>query len=165
LKVQSFTKVVAAAVCICAMVVLSACGDKSTSPPQPVAPHDSVNWVGSGVVYDTSIVKKDHSAIFFMVSWCSWCNKLKKETLTDTAVVRILNESFNSIRIDPDADSLVQYNDTLVSPAYLTSHIYGVSGYPEIDLFDRAGVRRGRLPGFRSAATLAQELRQFLSGK
>ncbi len=146
------------------LAALVACSDNPTAPKPPAQARDSVHWSGSSVIYDTSIVKKEYSALFFMASWCGWCNKLKKETLTDTAVVRILNESFNCVGIDPDADTLLQYKDSLVSAAYFTSDLYGVTGYPTIFLLDRTGVSLLRLSGYRPADTLARELEGFLTG-
>lgn len=144
---------------------LCACGNKSTNPDTSPPKLDSIHWVGSSIVYDTTVIKKDHSVMFFLASWCGWCKKLKNETLTDTTVIRILNEHYNAVNIDPDADTLVAYQDTMVSPRYLAEDIYKVSGYPEIDIFNRSGDRIARLIGFRTAAAFVLELDRFRDKK
>ncbi|HVP06653.1 MAG TPA: thioredoxin fold domain-containing protein [Candidatus Acidoferrum sp.] len=163
IREQDMVRTVSLILACSALVILISCNEKPTSPRQQNVARDTVHWVGSEIAYDTSITKKDFTMMLFSATWCGWCKKLKRETLTDTTVVRILNDSFNCVCIEEDADSLVRYKDTLVSPEYLASDIFAVTGYPTIYFLDRAGVCMSSLIGYRPAGTLAGELESFLA--
>ena len=140
--------------------IIPTCSKESHNAPSQPRPsaRDSVHWTGTAAVYDTSIIKNDRSVIFFLASWCGWCNKLKNETLKDSTVIRILNESFNAVAIDPDADTQVVYFDTTVSARDLCNDIYSVHAFPTIYFFDRAGTAISSTAGYRDASTFANQL-------
>lgn len=125
---------------------LASCGHKG-----PTKSDGTLNWVNTSVLYDQRIAKKDHSLLFVMTSWCGWCKKLKSETLADTAVCQILNESFNVAQIDADSDSLVAYMDTTVTCRYFSGMIYHVGGYPTTVVLTKEGKLMGAIGGYQNA--------------
>lgn len=131
------------------VLFVGGCGN-SDKPSAPVNP-PTIVWQSSGIIWDTTVVKKDHSIMFFLSNSCSWCTKLKNETLKDTAVVRVLNESFNCVAIDPAADSLVQYRDSMLTCSQFLSRFH-IRGYPTAYYFDRAGDTLGSVLGYHPAA-------------
>jgi len=152
--------VVAAAVVGAAF--LSCARERPTAPRgTPPAP-TTLHWVSTAVIYGNSPGKKDHSLVFILATWCGWCKKLKTETLADTTVVRMLNESFNIAQIDPDSDSLVVYKDSVVTCKQLARSIYGVRGYPTIIAIDRMGEELGAISGYRDPAPFVDVLELIL---
>jgi thioredoxin-related protein len=138
---------------------LTACSKKSTEPE----PKESLTWVSTAVLYDTTIEKKDHSLLFFFTDWCYWCQKLKKETLTDPRVVRVLNESFNISQVNPQADSLVVYFDTTVTCGAL-ANIYDVKSIPQTCVLDRPGDLLVKISGYKTPDQFLQMLESIRNG-
>jgi hypothetical protein len=108
----------------------------------------ALNWQGTSILYDSLALKKDHSLLFVLASWCSWCRRLKSQTLVDSTVIRLLGESFTIAQIDPDSDSLVAYTDGSVSCRFMANTIYRVGNYPTIIILNAKGVETGRLIGY-----------------
>lgn len=133
------------------------CGDspKPVAPPQMTA--EAIAWQGSGILWDTTAVKKDHSVVFFLAGWCGWCKKLKNETLRDSLVVKMLNESFNCVAIDPDQDSLVRYRDSMVTCRQF-NNLFKVSAYPTGFFLARNGDSLDYLGGYVPAEELLRRL-------
>ncbi len=138
---------------------LTACSKKSTEPE----PKESLTWVSTAVLYDTTIEKKDHSLLFFFTDWCSWCQKLKKETLADARVVQVLNESFNISQVNPQADSLVVYFDITVSCGALAD-IYDVESIPQTCVLERSGDLMGKILGYKTPDQFLQMLESIRNG-
>ena len=131
----------------------SCSGKKSTAPAseEPAETTDTtLTWVGTDVVYRDVAGKHDHSIIFVLAEWCGWCQRLKRETLTDSTVIHMLNESFNCVHLNPDADSMVAYQDSMVTCHDLASRIYGVNGYPTMLFFKGNGDFIGPAPGYKN---------------
>lgn len=143
-----------AALCLLTTVVVISCsGKKSTdsTTEEPAQTIDTVlTWVGTDVVYQDLPGKHDHSIIFVLAEWCGWCQRFKRETLADSTVIHVLNESFNIVHLNPDADSMVVYRDSTVNCGDLAGSVYDVHSYPSMLFFDRDGdltcVRRGYKP-------------------
>jgi thioredoxin-related protein len=125
----------------------------------------SLNWVGTSVLYHPTEGKKAHSLIFVLVTWCGWCKKMKSETLADTSVCRILNESFNIAQIDPESDSLVVYQDTTVTCRYLAGTVYNVRGYPTTIVLDKEGALIGAIPGYQEPVAFVDLLQRIRDGE
>src|SRR5512140_1951051 len=134
-------------VLIAALYCLS-CDKKGTTPAQ-IQSNPSIHWVSTVVIYDSTAVKKNYSILFFEADWCGWCTKLRNETLRDTQVVRILNDSFNCSTIDIESDTPLRYFVSTVTCHQLAG-IYGVSGIPDMRFLDRKGLTIGRAGGYRS---------------
>ncbi|MBD3381158.1 MAG: thioredoxin fold domain-containing protein [candidate division Zixibacteria bacterium] len=58
-----------------------------------------------------------HVAVFFETTWCGYCKKMHKTTLTDERIISMLNEDFVAVQVDGDRQK------NLVRD-------YGVRGYP-----------------------------------
>jgi thioredoxin-related protein len=150
-------------------VVISCSGKKSTDPktePEPEPTADTVlNWVGTNVVYHEAVGKHDLSIIFVLAEWCGWCRRMKTETLADSTVIHMLNESFNIVHVNPDVDSMVVYRDSTVSCGDLAGAVYGVRAYPAMLFFTRNGDMIDRRLGYRPAAGFLSLLDSVRAGE
>lgn len=88
-------------------------------------------------------------AVFSAPSWCSWCQKLDKETLTDAKVQEEL-KGLHVVFVDYDKEK------ELVSK-------YQVSGVPMTILFDSSGKKIHDIIGFRKAADFLEEVKAGLA--
>lgn len=149
-------------ICILFFIWWLGCDGKS-SISQPEINTDQINWVSTSVLYDTTIVKKDYSLILFTASWCGWCNKLERETLTDSAVIVTLNGYYNCVRIDPYVNSQVIFYDSLISPMEF-ARLYDVTGFPTICFLNYAGVVIGHAIGYKTPNELTGILDTIRTG-
>lgn len=88
-------------------------------------------------------------AIFSAPSWCSWCQKLDKETLTDAKVQEEL-KGLHVVFVDYDKEK------ELVSK-------YQISGVPMTILFDSSGKKIHDIIGFRKATDFLEEVKTGLA--
>jgi thiol:disulfide interchange protein len=89
-------------------------------------------------------------AIFSAPSWCVWCRKLDKETLTDTKVKEELKK-FRVVFVDFDKETALDSQ-------------YGISGVPTTILFNSSGKRVHDIIGFRDAGPYLDEIKQAFAG-
>lgn len=85
-----------------------------------------------------------HTVVVFHADWCPWCRMLKRETLSDPAVINAL-KPFGKVSVDTEENSD-------------TSAAYEVSGIPVIVVLDKDCKEVIRISGFVDAETLLEEL-------
>lgn len=149
------------------MAVFFGCGDKPTESHEnttlPATVADSILWTSTSVFYDTTITKHDYSLIIFGAPWCGYCQLLEEQTLTDSAVIAIMNESFNCAKINVDADSLVAYYDSMVTcEEYALA--YEVRGIPSTCILNRRGELLGKINGYHEPENYAAYLDAIRNG-
>ena len=114
-----------------------------------------IQWTGTNVVYDSTIVKKSYSIIYFYATWCSYCKKMESNTFKNPEVSNIIYSSFNMAKINVDSDTLVNYFDTTVTCYDLAGKIYKITGVPTIIFFGKRGNYIGSVPGYSPPANFA----------
>jgi len=87
--------------------------------------------------------------IYFWADWCTYCNKYRVETLSDSAVVKILGEDFVLLSIDVNNDQ-----EGIAS-------IYGVQVMPTTLFVDSDGVVLETVRSFVPPSTLTPILRKI----
>jgi thioredoxin 1 len=107
-----------------------------------------IQWVGTNVVYDSTVVKKNYSLIYFYANWCGYCKQMEANTFKNPEVSNIIYESFNIAKINIDSDTLVDYFDTTVTCHDLAKNIYRISGVPTSCIFGKKGNYIGSVPGY-----------------
>lgn len=90
--------------------------------------------------------------------WCSWCKKMDSEVYTDASVAQILNEKFVAIKLNAEANSSIQYDNTTYSNADF-SQALGITGYPATVFFGSDTKPITLLPGYVDAQRFATILR------
>ena len=85
-------------------------------------------------------------AIFSAPSWCGWCKKLDKETLTAPQVQEELKR-FHVVFVDYDKEKALDSK-------------YAIEGVPTTIIFDKSGRQLGEIGGFRDAARFLEEIRK-----
>lgn len=73
--------------------------------------------------------------------------------MTDSAVVSIIDSSFNIAGIDISRDTTVVYFDTSYTCRDLAEDIYNIHGWPTVIFLDYRGDYRGMVVGYYDAET------------
>ncbi|RKX18710.1 MAG: hypothetical protein DRP51_08690 [Candidatus Zixiibacteriota bacterium] len=124
----------------------------------------SVNWVGSEAIFNSIEGKKDYSIIFFYADWCGYCHLMDQNTFSNATVVNILNQSFNSVRVNAESDSLLVHFDSTVTGQEMKT-IYDVRGYPTICFFKGDGEYLTHGIGYIGPDDFTTVLNRVLSGE
>ncbi|HUU45139.1 MAG TPA: thioredoxin fold domain-containing protein [Acidobacteriota bacterium] len=145
--------------------LLSCSGDCPTGSDTPDEIYTTLNWVGTEVLYRPVEGKHDYSLLFVLDARCGYCQRLKRETLTDPDVIQILGESFNIAQIDFTVDTAVFWQDSTVSSTYIARVVYGVQAVPTIIILNYKGEEIVRGVGFREPDELITILEDVLDGR
>ena len=80
--------------------------------------------------------------IFFYKENCEYCEKMKKETLSDPTVINIINNNFFPVKIDSRTKDTIMYNGKAYGnqqPASSGRHDWRHDFYAEVAAFERNG--------------------------
>lgn len=66
---------------------------------------DAINWhTDLEAAHQASLKSNKPVFIVFDASWCTYCRKLEKDTLSDPRMARYLNQAFEPVHLDFDKD-------------------------------------------------------------
>ena len=91
------------------------------------------------------VLSKQHNEkmlIFFYKKNCEYCDKMKKETLSDPTVINIINNNFFPVKIDSRTKDTIMYNGKAYGnqqPASSGRHDWRHDFYAEVAAFERNG--------------------------
>jgi thioredoxin-related protein len=90
------------------------------------------------------LAKKNNQKIliFFYKKDCEYCEKMKKETLSDLTVINIINNNFFAVKIDSRTKDTIMYNGKAYGnqqPASSGRHDWRHDFYAEVAAFNRNG--------------------------
>lgn len=130
----------------------------------PTISADPISWRGSSAIYNSFEGKKEYSILFFYTDWCGYCHKMDNETFANPTVANILNQSFNSVRINAESDSSVVHYDSTLTGRQMKS-FYNISAYPTTCIFKGDGQHIYTVIGYTNAIDFAAGLRRVLNGE
>jgi len=104
--------------------------------------------------------KRDRKFTFvkFYADWCGYCNKMQRETLSDSNVQALLRKSFVSVLIDGESGKILEADGQRISEREL-AQAFGVRGFPLLAFMDPDGDIITKIPGYVDA----DEFRRMLS--
>ena len=137
--------------------------EKSNSPSSENIGADTINWVGSEIIFTNIEGKKENSIIFFYADWCGYCHKMDQTTFSDADVASILNQSFNNVRINAESDTLLVHFDSTVTGRQMKV-IYEVGAYPPICVWKGDGDYLTRGIGYTYPDDFVTVLHRILDG-
>ena len=115
--------------------------------------------------------------IFFYKENCEYCEKMKKETLSDPTVINIINNNFFPVKIDSRTKDTIMYNGKAYGnqqPASSGRHdwrhdfYYEVAAYnskittPTIVIFDNNFKKIIAIPGYQPKELLERRLQKYI---
>ena len=111
----------------------------------------SVEWLTYRQALNKGRDEKKPVLIHFTADWCKWCEKMKKETYTDPAVIRYMAEHMSVTMVDTeDVPSLARK--------------YNVSSLPTLWFLDAEGQPLTAVPGYLGPEKLLR-IMEYISTK
>ena len=119
--------------------------------------------------------------IFFYKKDCEYCDKMKKEALSDMQVINLINNNFLPVKIDSRTKDTIEYNgkkytnqqpessgrhdwrhDFYAEVASFTRNNTEQSTTPSIVLFNNKFEKLKNLPGLQSKQLLLRNLKPYI---
>lgn len=105
-----------------------------------------IAWTDPGITH-TDIAADKPIFVFVTTHWCTYCRKMKTETLADPVVQGRLNDLFTNIVVNPETDGTARFTGEELSYRDLAANL-GVRGYPTSFFFSPDGELLGGQPGY-----------------
>ncbi len=81
--------------------------------------------------------------------WCGWCKKMDKDTFTDPAVIKYINENFYAVKMNAEDDKRTfDFKGKKYSEAKMAATMR-VQSYPNFVIIDPTLQNITQLPGYR----------------
>ncbi len=148
-------------------VLLQSCSNPSESNSDGAdksnfANYTEIEWVSTSLFYDTLAQKNPLSIIYFTDDVCSDGILMENNTFKDSAVIVALNSFFNTARISTYNDSLIQFQDSLITGNKFFKN-YNLVGVPSLLVLDSENRYFGRIQaGYYSADSLLTLLNYYM---
>lgn len=107
---------------------------------------ETVKWLSFDEGQKKGEAQDQKFFLYFYTDWCGYCRKLEKETFTDKAVAKYLNNNFIPVRINSEHLPKVAAR-------------FGVRGFPDLRFLTPKGENIGSLPGYVDANKLLPMLK------
>jgi thioredoxin-related protein len=87
--------------------------------------------------------------VYFYKKDCQYCDKMKRETLSDVSVINIINNNFVPVKIDSRTKDTIHYNNKAYGnqqPESSGRYDWRHDFYAEVAAFDRNGTSQSTTP-------------------
>ena len=122
---------------------------------KPVSAHEQIQsiidsgfeWVGLEEAQRLAVESQKKVLIFGYAEWCTYCLKMRKESLPDSSVVDAINLYFIPVQLDGESPDPVVFNGTQYTKNQLARGLQ-LSSFPTHYFVDAEGGVLGAQPGF-----------------
>lgn len=120
----------------------------STALMETVSAQNAIDW--QSYTKGMNSAQKNNKAVFlhFYATWCSYCEKMEKESFQNDSIAEYLNNNFLSIRVDVDKERNV-------------ADKYNVFALPTTYFFTSSGEKIRSVPGYISKDRLMTLLKKI----
>ena len=101
----------------------------------------TLTWLDFQAGYEKAVAENKILLVDAYTDWCYWCKVMDRETFSDTAVIRLLNTHFVTVKFNPEKNGKFSFNDTTMDNAQLYRWLgYGnIYGFPTTYFWIRPG--------------------------
>jgi thiol:disulfide interchange protein len=150
-------------------ITISATSAKRANPDAVKAPKpadstkaETISWLDFESGFAKAAKENKILLVDVYTDWCGWCKVMDRETYTNTDVVKKINESFVTVKLNPEKARNYTFGDTSMGAADLHKWLgYGETfGYPTTYFMVNPGTSTERyaLQGYVEAAQFSQIL-------
>ena len=145
------------------------------------APKLEIDWISLGKAKEYSKKYNKEILIFFYKKDCDYCEKMKKEVLSDIQVINLINNNFLPVKIDSRTKDIIEYNgkkytnqqpessgrrdwrhDFYAEVTSFTRNKTEQSTTPTIVLFNNKFEKIKTFPGLQSKQLLLRNLKPYI---
>ena len=145
------------------------------------APKTEIDWIPLQKAKEYAKKYNKEILIFFYKKDCEYCDKMKKETLSDVQVINLINNNFLPVKIDSRTKDTIIYNgvaygnqqpessgrhdwrhDFYAEVTSFTRNNTEQSTTPSIVLFNNKFEKLKNLPGLQSKQLLLRNLKPYV---
>ena len=135
--------------CAGALTVMFA-GQQAAAQDNAAAPN-RIDWLHSYSEAVRLASTSDRSAIVeFYTDWCPWCRRLEDSTFMASSVIA-MTDKYVFARVNAELDTALATQ-------------FGVSSYPTVILFDKAGNEVGRIVGYVPPDRFVKTMNDYVNG-
>ena len=136
-----------------------------------------IDWISLEKAEHFSKKYNKNIFIYFYRPGCDYCEKYKKETLTDPTVIKLINENFLPVMLDGKSKKPIKYNGT----TYVNDHpneedapwrhnlfvelvepVRGNYYWPNVVIINNKGEKIVQYPGFQPSPQLIRGISRFI---
>jgi thioredoxin-related protein len=132
----------------------------SATPVTETSP--DINWVNPAIAHNEILSQNKPIYLFIYTDWCGYCKKMERETFRNKDIVRIINENFIPIRINPEKPGEVNFPGKKFTFAELAGSLQ-VTGYPANFFFAPDATLLGNQPGYVNTRSM-EEIVTYVGG-
>ena len=136
----------------------------------------SINWINIEKAEKYAEKYDKNIFILFYRPGCDYCEKMKKTTLTDPIVVKLINENFFPVMINGKDKNPITYNGTVYVNEHpapedapwrndlyvkLVDPVKGNYYWPDVVIINGKNEKLTQFPGFQSTAQLLRGLKPY----
>jgi thioredoxin-related protein len=132
---------------------------------------DKVNWITVSELNKAYSKHPKPIIIDVYTNWCGWCRVMEKETYSNDAVARYINENFYAVKFNAEskdtvvlAGKIFGYNPAFKANDLAVYLLSGRMGYPTTILLSAIDAQPAPLSGFLKPSELEPPLKFFGEG-
>lgn len=119
---------------------------------------DKIEWLTFEEAVEATEFQPKMLLIDVYTDWCGWCKKMDKETFTDPAVIKYINDSFYAVKMNAEDNTRkFDFKGTEYTEAQMAATMQ-VRSYPNFVIIDPTLKNITQLPGYRKPADFLEGL-------
>ncbi len=124
---------------------------------------NKINWLSLEQAYAKTKIAPKKVIIDVYTGWCGWCKVMDKNTFTNAAVIKYINENYYAVKLDAEstkdikiADKIYKFDETNKTNQAAIELLQGKMSYPSIVYLDEKFNMIQPLPGYMDAKAFHQ---------
>lgn len=123
---------------------------------------DKIEWLTFEDAVEATEFKPKMLLVDVYTDWCGWCKKMDKETFTDPAVIKYINERFYAVKMNAeDTKRKFDFKGKEYTEAKMAATMR-VQSYPNFVIIDHTLMNITQLPGYRQPADFLDGLSKIV---
>lgn len=131
---------------------------------------NKINWMSIEEAYAKSQVAPKKTIIDVYTGWCGWCKVMDKNTFTDPAVVKYINDNYYAVKLDAESrkdirvgGKVYKFDEANKANEAAITLLQGQMSYPSIVYLDEKFNMIQPLPGYMDAKAF-HEIITYIGG-
>jgi thioredoxin-related protein len=129
--------------------------------PEETAEASGIKWMRYEEAVKLNKKKKKKYLVDVYTDWCGWCKVMDKQTFTDPAIIKYVNEKFYAVKLNAEKDTATIYQGNPTKDNILATQVFRASGYPTTVVLEEEQNLLLSQPGFLNAEVMDKVLHYY----